>query len=195
MNLAQTGLHNANVYLYFNTASQPGGALAGVVVSGNLFPSGALIRVAGIKTDTVAGWEASHPTNFFDNVTGTAAFTSRNLNSTFANVYTNYSLTGGSPGLNQGVDLTQASSGKSNSTLLDVDDASWFIDNRGLPDSRFGPYAGGPYQVMIGADQRGIVNVNLSTNRIILDAPLTWTNNEQINYPWTGSAPNIGAVQ
>lgn len=176
-----------------------GGPLEGFIFAGNYLPANMEVQLKNHPDsgNTVEWFEANYPNQFYGNTFGSApGFVSANQDSNFSNVYVNYKPDTGSALINAGVALTNANGSGSSSTTLVVDDASYFIDNRGHPDPLFGPYATTGYQLHIeGHGNVGIAAVDYDTNTITLKSPASWANNAKINVPHTGSGPDIGAVQ
>ena len=159
-------------------------------VAGNLFPSGTInIRVESIKTDTLAGWEASHASVFHDNIqetgnSGVITFVDEDIaNATIVNVEANFKLHSASDGINGGVNLTTAVGAGSSSTSLTVVDASWFRR---------------PVALHIGSINVGGTDATISSisgNVITLASAISWSNGDGVNIPFSGSAPDCGASQ
>jgi len=72
-------------------------------------------------------------------------------------------------------------------TIIQVDDASYFSDGYGMVDGDL---------VQIGSNSPvRITDVNYDTNTIIVDTSISWGAGDGVGYPYSGSAPDIGAFE
>lgn len=98
-------------------------------------------------------------------------------------------LTGQSSVIDGGVFLTQAVGGGSGTTIR-VQDASYFVDGYGIPGES------GDLIQLGGNDQTArIVAVDLATNTLTVDRPLTWHDRQGVHLAYAGAAPDIGAYE
>jgi hypothetical protein len=67
-----------------------------------------------------------------------------------------------------------------------VDDASYFYDGEGMVTGD---------TIRVGAVEATITLINYATNTLTLASAITWADNANVNLPYTGSAPDIGAFQ
>ena len=194
-NCSRQNTQGTNQYLRFESHQNPGGSLDGLIVTGNYFPAGAMVYARNFTPSerTIEQWQIDRPDVFFGNIIGAPQLVNPAASTEFNNVYSRFALVPGSPGINAGVRLTQATNSGTGAVALSVADPLWFIDNRGHPNQKYGPHAGMRYQIMVGTQQRGIVSVVGSV--VTLDATTTWSVGTPINYAFSGSAPNCGAVQ
>ena len=89
--------------------------------------------------------------------------------------------------IDSGKYLTRASTGGTNARLLTVSDAKFFFDG-------FGRVKGD--RIIIGANNPvGIVGINYASNTITLEKPTTWNNGDNVSLVYSGSAPDIGAIE
>lgn len=98
----------------------------------------------------------------------------------------NFHLQSSSPAIDKGGPLTRtngAGSGKS----IKVDDARYFIDGYGIVNGDL---------IKVGSNNPvRITDVNFSTNTLTLASSITWKDNDWVNLPYQGSAPDIGAYE
>ena len=92
-----------------------------------------------------------------------------------------------SPAIDQGGFLTTTSAAGAG-TVIPVQDASYFIDG-------FGVVEGDPIQLQGQTQVVRIVAVDYATNRITVNASLTWSNGLGVGLPYTGAKPDIGAFE
>jgi hypothetical protein len=98
-----------------------------------------------------------------------------------------FHLQAGSPAVDQGVFLT-TTSGAGSGTVIQVADASYFIDGFGIVEGDLVQLEGQTQAVRI-------VSVDYAANRLTVDAPLTWTSGLGVGLPYTGAKPDIGAFE
>jgi len=98
------------------------------------------------------------------------------------NLNNSYQPLVGSPAIGAGWELTQAN-GSGSGVVITVDDASYFYDGNGITVGD---------TVQIGGATRLVTDVNYSTNQITVNSTITWSDNQGVSLPYSGSAPNIG---
>ena len=105
----------------------------------------------------------------------------------FVNIANNdFNLSTDSPYINAGGFLTATASVGSGTTLV-VRDARYFTNG-------YGVIQGDLVQVGSNSPVR-VTNVNYSTNTITLSQSISWNANDGVSYPYSGSAPDIGAYE
>ena len=104
-----------------------------------------------------------------------------------------FTLKPGSPCIAGGDFLTYTTTGGSNSTVLEVNDARYFFDGFGIIDQGTGMQVPGDL-IKVGDNfPVYIESVNYETNTIILSQGLTWNNGDMVSYPYSGAKPSMGA--
>jgi hypothetical protein len=110
-------------------------------------------------------------------------------NPLFTNVVSNdLTPAAGSPAINNGGFLTQATNNGNNSTILNVADARWFHAGFGI-DGLSGD------TIRVGSETVTVIAVDYATNQITLNSPISWSLNDGVTYPFNGGSPDIGAVE
>jgi hypothetical protein len=101
-----------------------------------------------------------------------------------------FSLQATSPARDAGTFLTTATNPGSGSTNLTVADAGYFHDG-------FGMIQGDTIQIGATGGQAPVVvtAVNYSTNTLTLQNPRTWANGATVGLPYSGSSPDMGAME
>lgn len=157
------------------------------VISNTFYPSPGELRV-NTTFRTLEEWEASPPTgsgeirdnlNIDTDWVGGAAPTSKE--GFVPNV--------GSPLIGAGDWLTTTVGAGSGTTMV-VNDARYFFDGYDLEN-----VLGDEIQLEGQTVTARITDVNYDTNTLTLDTALTWTADLGVALPYSGSAPDIGAVQ
>jgi hypothetical protein len=100
----------------------------------------------------------------------------------------NLNLQSGSPAIDAGVPLTTITSANGSGTIFTVADASYFMDGWGIVN-------GDEIQLSGSLQKARITNVTYTTNTIIVDSSLTWTQNQGVSLAYEGAAPDIGAYE
>jgi len=99
-----------------------------------------------------------------------------------------FSLQAGSPAIDAGGFLTAATNSGSNSTTLQVGDSRVFTDGYGI--------VGEGDVIQIGSEAPVLItSINYATDTITLAAARTWANGANVSFPYSGSAPDIGAFE
>ena len=93
-----------------------------------------------------------------------------------------------SPMIDAGAFLATTTSSGSNSTIMDVDDAGWFMDG-------FGIVTGDTIQIEGQTDHAIIQSINYATNTLILDRPLSWDTGRGVSLKYCNSSPDAGACE
>jgi parallel beta-helix repeat protein len=130
---------------------------------------------------------------FYSSFTNWRAGTGFDANSVFGDPMfsdtagADFRLQGRSPAIDAGVCLTQVRGSGSNKTVVTVDDSLWFHDGYGIEGLQGD-------LIQIGANNPvRIIGVDYTTNQITLATPISWTDKDCASYPYSGSAPDIGA--
>ena len=97
-----------------------------------------------------------------------------------------FTLQSSSPSRNAGVPLTTTSGSGSNSNAITVVDAGWFVSPQGTLDSDV---------IQIGSNIVKMVRINHTTNVIVVNQNISWSSGDGVSYPYSGSAPDIGAYE
>ncbi len=99
----------------------------------------------------------------------------------------NFTLAPGSPAIDTGHVLTTAVGAGSSSTSLTVADAGYFHDGFGLIPGD---------TIVIGTGVAvSLTSVNYATNVLTLAASRSWSNGDGVTLPYSGSAPEMGAIE
>jgi hypothetical protein len=98
----------------------------------------------------------------------------------------NFRLNRTSPCIDAGANLTQTNGG-STGTVITVDDASYFMDGYGMTTGDV---------IFVGNDENLLIlEVVYSTNTIIVNRSITWSDNDPVGLTFSGVAPDIGAYE
>jgi hypothetical protein len=142
---------------------------------------GITIKYTGIGTNTLNWWANNYPANFSGNLEVAPDFVASNPSKP-----ADFRLKSSSPLINAGASLTNTRSSGSG-TSVPVDDAGYFSDGFGVIEGD---------EVVIGNNSPvRITDVNYNTNTITVARSISWNNNDSINLPYSGSAPDIGAFE
>lgn len=172
-------------------SSRSNAPLAGIHVAGNLMygtnTTEPVITVYGIGDYNADWFNRNYPNNFWGNIQQAPQFvtydqgTANNpLDGTF-----DLRLRTGSPGIDQGVDLTTTTGAGSGRTVA-VADAGYFHDGWGII---------APDQIMVGSQPATITAIDYANNRITVDRDLSWAANTGVNLQYSGNRPDIGAFE
>lgn len=164
----------------------------GIQVAGNLMYSNAAgeqnIQVNGVGINTVAWFNQNHASFFWGNISQAPVFQAYNqgtannpLDGTF-----DLQLQAGSPGVDQGVNLTQTTAA-GNGTVITVQDAGYFQDGFDGIIS--------PDQIRVGNELVTITSIDYTNNRITINRSISWSANTGVNLPFNGNNPDIGAFE
>ncbi len=93
-----------------------------------------------------------------------------------------------SPMIDAGGFLAKATNAGVNSTILQVDDARWFMDGYGI-------VAADKIQFDGQTESSLIISVDYSNNQIILETALSWSLNQGVSLSYHGSRPDVGAYE
>jgi len=104
----------------------------------------------------------------------------------FMNLGGDFRLQSNSPCIDHGGFLTTTSSSGTGTTLV-VQDARYFTDG-------YGVVQGDLIQVGSNAPVR-VTSVNYNTNTITVDKSISWNKGDGVSYPYSGSAPDMGAYE
>ncbi|UCE86721.1 MAG: right-handed parallel beta-helix repeat-containing protein [Deltaproteobacteria bacterium] len=145
-------------------------------------PGGPVIRVRGVGAGVLglAFFEEHHASQFRNNLEADPRFAEDPARTGFA-------LMPASPLIDRGAFLTKARGGGSG-TRIRVEDARYFSDGFGIVEAD-------RIQLEGSDSARRIVSVDYEAHVITLDAPLTWRDGQGVALPYSGSAPDIGAVE
>ncbi len=182
---------NVQILLGFD-GSRSGAPFSGVQVAGNLLHGNSdtneTITVYGMAEGTAQSYNQSHPNNFWGNISQAPQFVAYDqgvannpLDGTF-----DLRLQAGSPGIDQGVSLTQTTAAGSG-TVVPVQDAGYFQDG----------FDGiiAPDQIRVGNNLVTISDIDYGNNRITVDRSISWAAGDGVNLPFSGNAPDIGAYE
>jgi parallel beta-helix repeat protein len=96
-----------------------------------------------------------------------------------------YTLQETSPDIDSGNFLAKTV-GSGSGTVVTVDDAGYFSD---------GVYNSTGDTIKVGDDEVTITGINYSTNELTVDADISWNNNDDVSFAYSGDAPDIGAYE
>lgn len=123
---------------------------------------------------SLSSWQSHYPNDFFDDP---------ELSSVTNN---NYSLNASSPCIDAGTYLTETSDSGTDS-IFTVDDASYFMDGFGLINGDI---------ITVGSETNLMVTeVDYFTNQITVNRSFTWSDDDDVNLDYNGSAPDIGYLE
>jgi hypothetical protein len=150
-------------------------------------PGEDVVWVDGIGSHSLEWWETNYPLYFANNFDAAPMFTDPGA--------LDFSLQPGSPCIDAGVSLTTATAGGMNTTILPVEDSTYFSDGFGIVAADW---------IKIGSSEPvQIQSVNYDTNAIALTAARSWSSGDPIHLyknslgqvVFRGSAPDIGAFE
>jgi hypothetical protein len=88
--------------------------------------------------------------------------------------------------IDAGAYLTTTIGTGSNSTVITVNDASYFYDGWGIPGEEAD-------HIQVGSnDPVQIINIDYENNEITVDGSISWNDGEGVSLPYNGIAPDIG---
>lgn len=112
-----------------------------------------------------------------------------NLDPGFKNATSyNFSLRSNSPMIDTAKWLTTITSASGNGKSFFVADASYFSDG-------FGIIEGDNIQLENQTSTMVIQSINYQTNKIVVDRQVSWKKGDGLSLPYTGSAPDMGALE
>lgn len=132
-----------------------------------------IMNVQG-RYGTVADIQSADPTHFKGNLQTDPA-----LDTTFR-------PKSGSPCIDSGDFLTKVTSASGAGTVITVADDGYFSDGMGLVEGD---------TVMVGSSTATIKAIDRATNQITLAQSITFKNGDPVSMPYSGSKPDIGAVE
>jgi hypothetical protein len=98
----------------------------------------------------------------------------------------NFFLQKTSPCIDAGENLTQTNGGGSGTSIV-LDNAHYFYDGFSMLNGDI---------IFVGDDENlMITEVVYATNTITVNRSITWSDNDPVGFPFTGSAPDIGAME
>ena len=156
--------------------------LAGIHFRGNDFygsgPGADIVVAFQGPGLTLAAAEATFPGTFAGNM---------ELDPSFVDAAgRDYTLSGGSPLIDQGAWLTTAASSGSG-TSLEVADSGYFVDGFGIPGE-----VGDLIQLEGQTDTARILSIDYASDTLTLDASLVWSAGDGVSLPYTGAGPDPG---
>ncbi len=180
------------IQLRLDYSGLSGAPFSGIRVAGNLMYFGSttehVIDVAGLPTGTAAYYNQTYPNNFWGNIQQAPLFLTYNQGTASNPLDGSFDLRlqANSPGVDQGVDLTQTTAAGSG-TVITVQDAMYFHDGfNGII---------APDMIMVGNEKVTVRSIDYATNRITVDRSITWAANTPVNLPFAGNKPDIGAFE
>ena len=102
--------------------------------------------------------------------------------------YHDFHLQPGSPMIDAGAFLTKTTNSGENSTLMQVEDAGWFMDGFGFVD-------GDTIQVQGQTDRAVIISIDYSAKTLNLDRQLSWSTGQGVSLQYCNEAPDIGVFE
>jgi len=97
----------------------------------------------------------------------------------------NFNLSSASPYIDKGEFLTKTV-GSGNGNIVTVNDALYFMDGFGLVEGD---------TVKIGNDTVKITAIDYNNHQLTINNNITWSSGEGVSFPYSGSAPDIGAYE
>jgi parallel beta-helix repeat protein len=98
----------------------------------------------------------------------------------------NFELQENSPMVDAGAFLATTTSSGTNSTVIEVDDAGWFIDG-------FGIVSGDTIKFEGQTDYVVIDSINYTTQSLIIDRTASWEENQGVSLKYYNTRPDVGA--
>lgn len=125
----------------------------------------------GSNKMSLTDWNNFYPNDFFSNP---------HLNDPYNY---DFSLSANSPCIDNATWLTKTN-GNGNSSIITVDDATYFTDGFGII---YGDI------IQIGSNKNiKILNIDYNSNTLTINRSIKWNDDEKINFPYSGSGPDIG---
>ncbi len=100
----------------------------------------------------------------------------------------NFQLEPESPMIDAGAFLASTTSAATNSTIMTVDDAGWFMDG-------FGVVSGDVVQLEGQVQTAIVIEVDYANNALTLNTTLSWTTGQGLSLAYSGEKPDIGAFE
>jgi len=129
---------------------------------------------------SLSWWEANNPQMFNNNVQVEPKLMDP--------VNRDFHLQQDSPMIDAGAFLTNTTNSGTNSTVMQVDDAGWFMDG-------FGIVSGDTIQVEGQNDRAIILSVDYGTGTLTLDRPLSWSTGQGVSMKYSNTGPDIGVFE
>jgi len=145
-----------------------------VVAYGSRFSS------SNAAPESLSWWEANHPGAFKSNLQADPAFVDQGNK--------DFHLREDSPMIDAGTFLTLTSSSGSDATVMQVDDAGWFMDG-------FGIMSGDTIQLEGQSSYAIIVSIDYTTNTLTLDRALSWEAGLGVSMRYNYDGPDVGAFE
>jgi hypothetical protein len=171
--------------IFFETRDSPVGATAGNVAKGNMFspadgkaPTVTISQVDG--RISLAEAEKRYPAVFSRNKAGRPKFVKESPSD-----FPDFELLSGSPGVDEGVFLTRASSGGRSATLP-VEDPSYFTNG-------FGLVAGDLVQLAGSTTRVRVLAVDHAAKALRLETAIDFVAGQGVTLAYSGAAPDVGA--
>ncbi len=93
-----------------------------------------------------------------------------------------------SPMIDAGAFLANTTNAESNSSVMKVDDARWFMDG-------FDIVSGDAIQLEGESERAIITSVNYGAKELTLDRQLTWSSGQGVSLSYSGTKPDLGAFE
>jgi parallel beta-helix repeat protein len=146
-----------------------------------LIAYGSRFSISNPAPQPVDWWEANHPELFTNILEADPAFRDQGG--------FDFHLAPPSLMIDAGAFLSQAV-GDGSGPVLPVQDASYFYDGYGIPDE-----VGDEIQLEGSLDTAIVIAIDLSSNTLTLDRPLSWSAGQGVALAYEGSAPDLGAYE
>ncbi len=130
--------------------------------------------------ESLSWWEENNPQIFKNNLQEDPKLKDPSIH--------DFHLQLGSPMVDAGAFLTNTTNSGVYSTVLQVEDAGWFMDG-------FGIVNGDTIQLEDQADQAIILSVDYCARTLTLDRPLSWSTGQGVSMKYSSSGPDIGAYE
>lgn len=130
---------------------------------------------------TLASWQQGSPTLYARNLEVAPGFVNEDLR--------DFRLAAGSPLVDAAAFLTTTTTAGSG-TVLPVADVSYFFDGYGIAGE-----VGDVIQLQGQTAAARVVSINETSKTLTLDRSVTWTAGQGVSLAFTGTAPDIGAIE
>lgn len=135
---------------------------------------------SNVPTQPLSWWEEYRSQAFKSNLQANPGFVDE------ANK--NFHLQGNSPMIDAGMFLAKTTNSGTNSTVMEVDDAGWFIDG-------FGIVSGDTIQVEGQTDYMVIKSIDYTTKSLTLYRATTWETGQGVSRKYSGEKPDVGTYE
>ncbi len=147
-------------------------------IAGSCFSGAPNINVTSLDgAQSIDYYQAKYPMVFYGNDSSIPSFVDEPGR--------DFHLEAGSGCIDRGVALTTTTSAGSG-TEVPLGDVLYFSDGKGLVEGD---------AIVIGSDQVKVIAVNYFAKVITIDRAISWTLDADVNFPYSGAAPDAGAYE